>query len=93
MSEFLELSGLSAFVGASYGAQQALSAALEQALVDAAGEQRTALAAGMAPRAVSVYEDETFHPAICPGHWSRCPTSFCWSSLPTTGRPTPGPGR
>ena len=43
-SEVLELSGLSAFVGASYGTQQALNAALEQAVVDIAAEQRQALA-------------------------------------------------
>jgi hypothetical protein len=63
--ECLELSGLSAFVGASYGSQQGLNAALEQAVVAIAAEQRAALAAGMAPRAVTVCEDETFHPAIC----------------------------
>ena len=65
VTEVLELSGLSAFVGASYGSQQALNAALEQAVVDVAAEQRQALAAGMAPRPISVCEDETFHPAIC----------------------------
>jgi transcriptional regulator with XRE-family HTH domain len=63
--EFLELSGLSAFVGASYGTQQALNVALEAALVTLAEQQRTALAEGMAPRQVTVCEDETFHPAIC----------------------------
>ncbi len=63
--ECLELSGLSAFVGASYGSQQGLNAALEQAVVAIAAEQRAALAADMAPRAVTVCEDETFHPAIC----------------------------
>jgi len=65
VSEVLELSGLSAFVGASYGSQQALNAALEQAVVEVAAEQRVALAAGMPARAISVCEDETFHPAIC----------------------------
>lgn len=65
VSEVLELSGLSAFVGASYGTQQALNAALEQAVVDIAAEQRQALAAGMRPRAITVCEDETFHPTIC----------------------------
>jgi hypothetical protein len=65
VSEVLELSGLSAFVGASYGSQQALNAALEQAVVDIAAEQRQALAAGMPPRQITVCEDETFHPAIC----------------------------
>jgi hypothetical protein len=63
--ECLELSGLSAFVGAAYGSQQGLNAALEQAVVEIAAEQRAALAAGMAPRSVTVCEDETFHPAIC----------------------------
>lgn len=65
VSEVLELSGLSAFVGASYGSQQALNAALEQAVVDSAAEQRQALAVGMPPREITVCEDETFHPAIC----------------------------
>jgi hypothetical protein len=65
VSEFLELSGLSAFVGASYGSQQALNVALEQAIVEVAGAQRAALAQGMAPREVTVCEDETFQPAIC----------------------------
>ena len=65
VSEFLELSGLSAFVGVSDGAQHALNAALETAVVAVAEAQRTALAEGMAPRQVTVCEDETFHPGIC----------------------------
>ncbi len=63
--ELLELSGLSALLGASYGSQQGLSAALEQAVMAVAGEQRAVLAAGMRPRAVAVCEDERFQPAIC----------------------------
>ncbi|NCA72092.1 MAG: hypothetical protein EOM91_18845, partial [Sphingobacteriia bacterium] len=59
VSEFLELSGLSAFVGISDGAQHALNAALETAVVAVAAEQRTALAEGMPARAVTVCEDET----------------------------------
>ncbi|MBP6734628.1 MAG: hypothetical protein KA142_08075 [Chromatiaceae bacterium] len=65
VSEFLELSGLSAFVGGSDGAQHALNVALETAVVAVANEQRTTLAEGMAPRQVTVCEDETFHPGIC----------------------------
>jgi len=57
LCECLELSGLSAFVGASYGSQQGLNAALEQAVVAIATEQRAAVAADMAPRAVTVCED------------------------------------
>jgi hypothetical protein len=63
--EFLQLSGLSAFVGASYGSQQKLNVALEQAVVVIAEEPRAALAEGMAPRQVTGCEDETFHPDIC----------------------------
>jgi len=63
--EFLELSGLSAFVAASYGTQQALNVALEETVVAVSGEQRNTLSVGMAPRQVTVCEDETFHPAIC----------------------------
>ncbi len=62
VSEFLELSGLSAFVGVSDGAQHALNFASETAVVGVAAEQRTALAEGMPPRQVTVCEDETFHP-------------------------------
>jgi len=65
VSEFLELSGLSAFVGVSDGAQHALNVALETAVVTVAAQQRTALAEGMPARAVTVCEDETFHPGIC----------------------------
>ena len=48
--QFLELSGLSAFVGAGYGTQQALNAALEEAVVATAREQRARLAVGMPHR-------------------------------------------
>ncbi|QQO52777.1 MAG: hypothetical protein N838_04730 [Thiohalocapsa sp. PB-PSB1] len=65
VSEFLELSGLSAFVGVSDGAQHKLNAALEAALVTEAEAQRTTLGEGMAPRQVTVCEDETFHPGAC----------------------------
>ena len=66
--QFLELSGLSAFVGASYGTQQALNAALGGGGGRQAREQRAALAVGMPHRAITVCEDETFHPQICVGH-------------------------
>ncbi len=63
--QFLELSGLSTFVGASYGTHQRLNAALEEAVVAIAHEQRAALAEGMPHRDLTVCEDETFHPQIC----------------------------
>ncbi len=62
--QFLELSGLSAFVGASYGTQQALNVALEAAVVATAREQRALLAVGMPHRAITAAEDETFDPQI-----------------------------
>jgi hypothetical protein len=63
--QFLELSGLSLFVGASYGAHQGLNAALEEAVVAVACEQRAALARDMPHRRITVCEDEIFHPQIC----------------------------
>lgn len=65
MSKFLELCGMSAFVGVSDVAQHELNAALETAVIALAEEQRTAVAEGMPARAVRVCEDEPFHPAIC----------------------------
>lgn len=65
VSECLQLSGLASIVGASYGSQQALNVALQEALVEEAQAQRVALAAGMSPREIAVCEDETFHPDIC----------------------------
>jgi tetratricopeptide (TPR) repeat protein len=62
---FLELSGLSAFVASSYGSQQKLNAALEEAVVAYAEQQRETLAAQMPARRISVCEDETYHPEIC----------------------------
>jgi hypothetical protein len=61
----LELSGLSAVIGASDGTQQALNVALEAAVVAEAQAQRAELAAGMAPRQMVAGEDETFHPEVC----------------------------
>ena len=63
--ECLHLSGLDAFVGASYGSQRQLGAALQEAAVDYAREQRARLAAGMPRRQIALCEDETYHPQIC----------------------------
>ena len=63
--EFLELSGLSAVVGASYGSQYAVTMQVQDAVVKQAQEQRIALAAGMPARALAVCEDESFHPDVC----------------------------
>jgi hypothetical protein len=63
--QFLELTGLGAYIAASYGVQQGVNVALEQAVVHYAEEQRRQLGEGMAPRTITVCEDETFHPEIC----------------------------
>ena len=63
--QFLELTGLAAYIAASYGVQQGVNVALEEAVVNYAEQQRCQLGEGMAPRTVTVCEDETFHPEIC----------------------------
>ena len=62
---FLELSGLWQFVAASYGVQQKVSVALEEAVVEFGQEEGKRLAAGMESKKITVCEDETFHPEIC----------------------------
>ncbi|RKT45572.1 hypothetical protein BDD21_3036 [Thiocapsa rosea] len=58
--DFLERSGLSAFIGASYGAQQAFQTDLEEQIVTAATELRGTLAQAMPHRTLSIAEDETW---------------------------------
>ncbi len=58
--DFLERSGLSAFIGASYGTQQAFHAGLEEQIVTAATALRETLAQAMPPRLLSIAEDETW---------------------------------
>jgi hypothetical protein len=60
VDEFLVLSGLSEFIAASYGTQQAFHAQLEEHIIACAREQRTQLAATMPPRVLSIAEDETW---------------------------------
>ena len=62
---FLELSGLDHFVAASYGPQQQVSTALEQAVVEFGHAERQRLAASMRPKEIAICEDETFHPETC----------------------------
>lgn len=62
---FLELSGLAHFVAASYGAQQKVTVAMEEAVEAFGAEERRRLAEGMPARQITVCEDETFHPQTC----------------------------
>jgi hypothetical protein len=63
--QFLELTGLATYIAASYGVQQGVNVALEQAVVHYAEQQCCQLGEGMAPRTITVCEEETFHPEIC----------------------------
>ncbi|MBP8221782.1 MAG: hypothetical protein KAX58_10115 [Aeromonadaceae bacterium] len=60
VGQFLDLSGLSAFVGAAYGSQQAFHAELEQQIIAGAAEQRAQLAQDMPHRTLTLAEDETW---------------------------------
>jgi hypothetical protein len=62
---FLELTGLDRFVAASYGTQQQVSVAMEEAIVAFDKEEKTRLATDMKPKQITVCEDETFHPEVC----------------------------
>ena len=62
---FLDLSRLSEFVAASYGAQQAAAEELESLLIRFGQGEDARLGKQMPPREISLCEDETFHPQIC----------------------------
>jgi hypothetical protein len=61
----IELAGLSAFVANSFGSRQKLGVEMESQLRAFAEEQRAKLSKKMAPKKITVCEDETFHPEIC----------------------------
>ncbi len=65
LSLFLRLARLDRVVAASTGACHARQTQLEQAAVTFGQQQRQHLASGMAPRDITVAEDETYHPACC----------------------------
>jgi hypothetical protein len=62
---FLELTGLERFVAASYGSQQHVSATIEEAVLEFGKEETLRMATSMTPKAVTVCQDETFHPEPC----------------------------
>jgi len=63
--QFLELSKLDRFVAASYGSQQQVSQKMEADIGAFGAQERACLAQGMAPKKISLCEDETFHPETC----------------------------
>jgi len=62
VSLFLRLSGLDVFVGASHGAQFAFSAAVQRQTALFGQHQTKLLGARMPERALTLLQDETFHP-------------------------------
>ena len=62
---FLELTGLNHFVAASYGPHWQVSVALEQAVDEFDQAEKERLGQSMAPKQITVCEDETFHPETC----------------------------
>lgn len=62
---FLELSGLWRVVAAGYGTQQEAVKSMEEAIVAFGTKERGQLAAKMAPREITVTQDETFHELPC----------------------------
>lgn len=62
---FLELSGLSPFVAASYGSQQKAVARMEELIGEFGSNQQTQLAYQMPHKHIALCEDETFHPETC----------------------------
>jgi len=61
----LELAGLGPFVANSFGSRQKLGRQMEEHIGVFGRQQREELAAKMAPKQITLCEDETFHPATC----------------------------
>ncbi len=65
ISNFLELSGLSSFVAASYGTHQKVSKNMDEAIIKFEQSERNRLSRLMPQKKITICEDETFHPEIC----------------------------
>lgn len=65
VSEFLELSGLSAFIASSYSTQCRVSSQIDNEIIVFEKLERERLAKQMPKKKISLCEDETFHPQIC----------------------------
>jgi hypothetical protein len=61
VSTFLELSGLSQLVAAGYGTQHEAVKAMEETIVEFGQDEQARLGSQMAPKSITVAEDETFH--------------------------------
>jgi hypothetical protein len=65
VSRFLELSGLSVFVGGSPSSCQKVSQEMDSLIIQFGKEESERLAQGMPEKSIALTSDETFHPEIC----------------------------
>jgi len=65
VSNFLKMCGLSAFVASSYSSQRRIACQMDQKIIAFEKIERLRLASKMPAKAITVCEDETFHPQIC----------------------------
>jgi hypothetical protein len=65
VSDFLEESGLSPFVASSYSSQRRVSKQLDDNIIQFGKTEGKRLAQQMPAKAITLCEDETFHPEIC----------------------------
>jgi hypothetical protein len=65
LCEFFQLCGLQPYLACSYGAQQAYGAALQEKIIEFGAQEKERLGAQMPAKAITLAEDETFHPGVC----------------------------
>lgn len=65
VSDFLERSGLSPFVGSSYSSQRRVSEQLNENIIQFGKFEDERLGRQMPAKTITLCEDETFHPEIC----------------------------
>lgn len=65
VSNFLKVCGLAPFVGSSYGTQRRISNKMDIELIRFGKSEHERLATQMPTKAITLAEDETFHPEIC----------------------------
>lgn len=61
----IELAGLEPFVANSHGSRHKLGTAVEEHVRAFGHEQKDTLAKSMEPKAITLCQDETFHPEVC----------------------------
>jgi hypothetical protein len=65
LCEFFDLCGLAPHLACSYGAQHAYGALLQEKIVEFGAQEKERLGSQMRPKAITLAEDETFHPSVC----------------------------